>query len=84
MNRLINKFFSGTKQKIEEQWKLLRKYQPDGPLVNSEFYPGWFTHWQEPPGKVDPAPVAESLRFYFQTFYTIKTFYTYISYNFLF
>ncbi|XP_068739243.1 beta-galactosidase-like [Montipora capricornis] len=24
---------------------LLRKYQPNGPLVNSEFYPGWLDHW---------------------------------------
>lgn len=31
--------------------------------MNAEFYPGWFTHWQEPPGKVDPAPVADSLRY---------------------
>lgn len=26
---------------------LLRKYQPNGPLVNSEFYPGWLDHWAE-------------------------------------
>ncbi|KAL9966667.1 hypothetical protein ACROYT_G024779 [Oculina patagonica] len=25
----------------------LRKYQPKGPLVNSEFYPGWLDHWAE-------------------------------------
>ncbi|XP_074624480.1 beta-galactosidase-like [Acropora palmata] len=24
---------------------VLRKYQPNGPLVNSEFYPGWLDHW---------------------------------------
>lgn len=59
-------FKSGNKTTFESHWQLLRKYQPNGPLVNSEFYPGWFTHWQEPPGKVDPAPVAESLRYVFQ------------------
>lgn len=26
---------------------LLRKYQKRGPLVNSEFYPGWIDHWGE-------------------------------------
>lgn len=29
-------------------WEKLRKYQPKGPLVVAEFYPGWLTHWQEP------------------------------------
>jgi len=24
---------------------VLRKFQPNGPLVNSEFYPGWLDHW---------------------------------------
>ncbi|CAH3124647.1 unnamed protein product [Pocillopora meandrina] len=28
-------------------FNLLRKYQPNGPLVNSEFYPGWLDHWAE-------------------------------------
>ncbi|XP_031636226.1 beta-galactosidase-like isoform X2 [Contarinia nasturtii] len=56
-------FGIGNKPTIESHWTLLRKHQPNGPLVNSEFYPGWFTHWQEPPAKVDPGPVAESLRY---------------------
>ncbi|XP_055296881.1 beta-galactosidase-like [Sitodiplosis mosellana] len=56
-------FGIGNRTTFEQHWQLLRKYQPNGPLVNAEFYPGWFTHWQEPPGKVDPAPVAESLRY---------------------
>lgn len=52
----------GSKSEIDGHWNLLRKYQPKGPLVNSEFYPGWFTHWQEPLSKRDAKPVAESLR----------------------
>lgn len=28
-------------------WERLRAIQPTGPLVNSEFYPGWLTNWQE-------------------------------------
>lgn len=27
---------------------LLRKFQKKGPLVDSEFYPGWITHWGFP------------------------------------
>lgn len=40
--------FTGNRSAIDELWKKLRKVQPNGPLVNAEFYPGWFTHWQEP------------------------------------
>lgn len=25
----------------------MRKYQPTGPIVNSEYYPGWLTYWQK-------------------------------------
>lgn len=25
---------------------LVRKYQSNGPIINSEFYPGWLTYWQ--------------------------------------
>lgn len=66
-------FFTASKSQIETYWKLLRAHQPKGPLVNAEFYPGWFTHWQEAPGKVAPEPVAESLKYFeivFRSFYT--------------
>lgn len=43
-------------------WKELRKYQPNGPLVNSEYYPGWLTHWQEPLAKVDTKEVVDTLK----------------------
>lgn len=32
---------------INGQWKGQRSVEPKGPLVNSEFYPGWLTHWGE-------------------------------------
>lgn len=32
----------------------LRKYLPSGPLVNSEFYPGWFDLWSFPHQTVSP------------------------------
>lgn len=28
-------------------FKQLRAFMPVGPLMNSEFYPGWLTHWTE-------------------------------------
>lgn len=32
-----------------------------GPLVNSEFYPGWLTHWQEPFQRVKSGAVKKTL-----------------------
>lgn len=36
-----------TNQELKDYWKMLRKYQPKGPLVVSEYYTGWITHWGE-------------------------------------
>uniref|UniRef100_A0A1B6HET1 Beta-galactosidase n=2 Tax=Homalodisca liturata TaxID=320908 RepID=A0A1B6HET1_9HEMI len=33
---------------VMNAFKPLRAVQPHGPLVNSEFYTGWLTHWGEP------------------------------------
>ncbi|XP_055523429.1 beta-galactosidase-like isoform X2 [Wyeomyia smithii] len=43
-------------------WQMLRKYQPRGPLMNAEYYPGWLTHWTEPMARVPVGPVADTLR----------------------
>lgn len=43
-------------------WKMLRTIQPTGPLVNSEFYPGWLTHWQEKNQRRDARLVADTLK----------------------
>lgn len=32
---------------MDSVWAKLREIQPTGPLVNSEFYPGWLTHWHD-------------------------------------
>ncbi|KAH8377793.1 hypothetical protein KR093_007167 [Drosophila rubida] len=47
---------------IDNIWKLLRGVQPTGPLVNSEFYPGWLTHWQEMNQRRDGQVVADALK----------------------
>lgn len=38
-----------------------KKYEPKGPSVNSEFYPGWLTHWGENFMRVDTKAVADTL-----------------------
>lgn len=43
-------------------WKMLRQIQTKGPLVNSEFYPGWLTHWQEKNQRRDARLVADTLK----------------------
>ncbi|KAJ6640309.1 Beta-galactosidase [Pseudolycoriella hygida] len=52
----------GTSSRIDTYWDKLRKMQPNGPLVNSEYYPGWLTHWQEKMQRVDTKPIVASLR----------------------
>ncbi|XP_022229363.2 beta-galactosidase [Drosophila obscura] len=47
---------------IDDIWAMLRKQQPTGPLVNSEFYPGWLTHWQELNQRRDGQAVADALK----------------------
>lgn len=32
---------------LDSAWAKLREIQPTGPLVNSEFYPGWISVWQK-------------------------------------
>lgn len=39
--------FGVTYQPMSTVFADLRKYMPTGPLMNSEFYPGWLTHWGE-------------------------------------
>lgn len=39
-----------------------RRHQDRGPLMNSEFYPGWLDHWGEKHAHVDSQKVAKTLR----------------------
>lgn len=55
-------FGAGNETSIDYYWSILRRYQPKGPLVNSEYYPGWLTHWQERMARVSVVPVIDSLR----------------------
>lgn len=51
----------GTNANVTKNFEIMRLYQPRGPLVNSEFYPGWLTHWQEPFQRVNVTIVAKTL-----------------------
>jgi beta-galactosidase len=54
-------FGAGDNKTIDSFWKTLRKFQPKGPLMNSEYYPGWLTHWQEDMQRVPTEPIVTSL-----------------------
>lgn len=55
-------FGAGKASDIDRFWQILRHYQPNGPLMNSEYYPGWLTHWQERLAQVDAPTVVTSLK----------------------
>lgn len=55
-------FGLATDKEVDAHWKALREVQPKGPLVNTEFYTGWLTHWQEPNQRRPAAPLARTLR----------------------
>lgn len=52
----------GTSVNVTNNFQSMRLYQPRGPLVNSEFYPGWLTHWGETFQRVKTEAVTKTLR----------------------
>lgn len=55
-------FGIATQDEVEYNFGRLREVQPTGPLVNSEFYTGWLTHWQEPNARRSAYELAITLR----------------------
>lgn len=53
---------AASEEEMSERWKTLRKYQPQGPLVNMEYYPGWLTHWQSPLATVGTEKIVKGLK----------------------
>lgn len=51
----------GARTDVKAAWSKLKHYQPKGPLVNSEFYPGWLTHWQENMQRVNTDAIVKTL-----------------------
>ena len=50
-----------TADEVDANFKRLREVQPNGPLVNSEFYTGWLTHWQEQNARRGASELAATL-----------------------
>ncbi|KAG5675366.1 hypothetical protein PVAND_005275 [Polypedilum vanderplanki] len=46
---------------VIEKFAKLREYQPTGPLVNTEFYSGWFTLWQGSHSVTNTSELAKTL-----------------------
>ncbi|XP_028249647.1 beta-galactosidase-1-like protein [Parambassis ranga] len=51
----------GTDTNITAAFKRQRRFEPRGPLVNSEFYTGWLDHWGDPHAVVDAQKVSRVL-----------------------
>lgn len=51
---------------VEYNFNKLREVQPTGPLVNTEFYTGWLTHWQEPNARRSAEDLAKTLEYMLQ------------------
>lgn len=47
--------------RAKEQFENLRQYQPDGPLMCTEYWNGWFDHWGEDHHKRTPKEAADNL-----------------------
>ncbi|XP_031784798.1 beta-galactosidase-like isoform X2 [Nasonia vitripennis] len=51
----------GTSSNVTQNFNLMREFEPKGPLVNSEFYPGWLSHWEEPFERVETFKITKML-----------------------
>ncbi|XP_016961179.1 beta-galactosidase [Drosophila biarmipes] len=50
----------GATNDLKPVWAKLRRFQPKGPLVNAEYYPGWLTHWTEPMANVSTRSITST------------------------
>ncbi|XP_040004391.1 beta-galactosidase-1-like protein [Xiphias gladius] len=51
----------GTDTNITEAFDRQRRFEPRGPLVNSEFYTGWLDHWGDQHAMVDAQNISRML-----------------------
>ncbi|KAF7665232.1 hypothetical protein LDENG_00148860 [Lucifuga dentata] len=51
----------GTDTNITQAFNRQRRFEPRGPLVNSEFYTGWLDHWGDQHAAVDTQKVSRML-----------------------
>ena len=51
----------GSESNPEECFEVQELFEPHGPKVNSEYYPGWLDHWGQPHNTVSTSKVAKIL-----------------------
>ncbi|KAJ8004411.1 hypothetical protein DPEC_G00135440 [Dallia pectoralis] len=51
----------GTDTNISQGFSRQRRFEPRGPLVNSEFYTGWLDHWGDQHAEVDSQKISTML-----------------------
>lgn len=56
-------FGLATLDEVEYNFGRLREIQPHGPLVNTEFYTGWLTHWHEENARRSAKDLAQTLQY---------------------
>lgn len=57
----ISSFFLLTGGNVQEAFRAQKHFEPAGPRVNSEFYPGWLDMWGLSHSVVDKESVAKTL-----------------------
>ncbi|KRY76738.1 Beta-galactosidase, partial [Trichinella pseudospiralis] len=56
-------FGPSTLKDVEQAFAVQRFYAPRGPLVNSEFYPGWFDVWGKNHSRTKISPIINSMAY---------------------
>ena len=51
-----------TAANVTSSFHVMRNFTPNGPLVNSEFYPGWLSHWEEPMARVNTTIILKAMK----------------------
>lgn len=50
----------GASANVEDEFAIVRAFQKKGPLIVTEYYPGWMDHWGLPHAKVDAGLVLKT------------------------
>ncbi|KFM82626.1 Beta-galactosidase, partial [Stegodyphus mimosarum] len=60
-DEVLSTFDFGTGENVTAKVELLRWHQASGPIINSEFYPGWLDHWGAPHANVNSDSIVKTL-----------------------
>lgn len=62
----------GGSDNAPKAFETLKKYRPDGPFINSEFWDGWFDHWGGKHASTDAAKQAANLKWMLDRGYSVS------------